>query len=71
MKLTPFDVFRPRGLQWPSKNLCRGCNVYDWQKDFKCIKGLKIKNTEGYDRIPQRIIIDGGMVLCWPLENLF
>ena len=38
---------------------------------LECIKGLKIKNTEGYDRIPQRIIIDGGMVLCRPLENLF
>ena len=38
---------------------------------LECIKGLKIKNTEVYDRIPQRIIIDGGMVLCMPLENLF
>ena len=41
------------------------------ERILECIKGLKIKNTEGYDRIPQRIIIDGGMVLCRPLENLF
>ena len=40
-------------------------------KILESIKGLKLKNTEGYDRIPQRIIIDGGMVLCKPLENLF
>ena len=40
-------------------------------KILESIKGLKLKNTEGYDRIPQRIIIDGGMVLCRPLENLF
>ena len=26
---------------------------------LKCIKDIKIKNTEGYDRIPQRIIVDG------------
>ena len=23
---------------------------------IECVKGLKMKNTEGYDRIPQRII---------------
>ena len=44
----------------------------DWmfmtgERIMDCIKGLKIKNTEGYDRIPQRIIIDGGMILCEPL----
>ena len=26
---------------------------------LECVKQLKIKNCEGYDRIPQRILIDG------------
>ena len=30
-----------------------------------------MKNTEGYDRIPQRIIIDGLESLGKPLEKLF
>ena len=28
-------------------------------KITECVKDLKFKNTEGYDRIPQRILIDG------------
>ena len=38
---------------------------------IECVKGLKMKNTEGYDRIPQRIIIDGLESLGKPLEKLF
>ena len=38
---------------------------------FECIKSLKIRNTESYDRIPQMIIIDGQEVLGKPLEKLF
>ena len=37
----------------------------------ECVKSLKIKNTEGYDRIPQRIIIDGLDSLGKPLTKLF
>ena len=33
----------------------------------ECIKDLKLKNTEGYDRIPQRILLDGLEVLIEPL----
>ena len=36
-----------------------------------CIKCIKIKNCEGYDRIPQRIIVDGLMHLLGPLSKLF
>jgi hypothetical protein len=32
---------------------------------------LKIKNTEGYDRIPQRVLVDGIDVLTFPLSILF
>ena len=28
-----------------------------------CIKSIKMKNCEGYDRIPQRILVDGLNVL--------
>ena len=37
-------------------------------KIIECVKSLKVKNTEGYDRIPQRIIIDGLESLSKPLE---
>ena len=36
-----------------------------------CIPPCEIKNTEGYDRIPQRIIFDGQVSLAKPLEKLF
>ena len=32
---------------------------------------LKLKNTKGYDRIPQRVIIDGRDFLIKHLTNLF
>jgi hypothetical protein len=37
----------------------------------ECIKSLKIKNSEGFDRIPQRILIDGINPLLKPLTDLF
>ena len=40
-------------------------------KIFECIGDLKLKNTEGYDRIPQRILIDGRILLNSPLTSLF
>ena len=39
-------------------------------KISECIKDLKLKNTEGYDRIPQRILIDGHDFLIVPLTRL-
>ena len=38
---------------------------------LNCIKYIKLKNTEGYDQIPQRIIIDGISILIKPLTRLF
>ena len=38
---------------------------------LKCIKDITLKNTEGYDRIPQRIIVDGKRNLIVPLSHLF
>ena len=40
-------------------------------KIIECINGLRIKNTEGYDRIPQRILVDGRDSLIEPLTELF
>ena len=40
-------------------------------KIFECIEDLKLKKTEGYDRIPQRILIDGRESLIDPLASLF
>ena len=37
----------------------------------ECIKGLKIKNCEGYDRIPQRVLIEGIEIILAPLTKLF
>ena len=37
----------------------------------ECMESLKIKNTEGYDRIPQRVLVDGSDVLSGPFSDLF
>ena len=38
---------------------------------MECVKSLKIKNCEGYDRIPQRILSEGIEILVTPLTELF
>ena len=38
---------------------------------IECVKQLKLKNCEDYDRIPQRILIDGISILINPLTRLF
>ena len=37
----------------------------------KYVTEIKIKNTEGYDRIPQRVLVDGLEQLLDPLTDLF
>ena len=37
----------------------------------ECIKTIKIKNKEGFDRIPQRVLVDGCENLFEPLAELF
>ena len=37
----------------------------------ECVRSIKIKNCEGYDRIPQRILVDGIDHLAVPLTQLF
>ena len=38
---------------------------------IKAVKTLKLKNCEGHDRIPQRILKDGIDILKYPLSILF
>ena len=38
---------------------------------LKAMKEIKVKNSEGWDRIPQRILIDGMEMLVRPLTILF
>ena len=35
----------------------------------RCLMGLKIKNCEGVDRIPLRILNDGAEILCRPITD--
>ena len=37
----------------------------------ECMQSLKVKNTEGYDRIPQRVLVDGVDILVNPFSVLF
>ena len=53
-------------------------NVFSTEFDFmkesdvlKAMNTLKIKNCEGHDRIPLRILADGKQFLLKPLANLF
>ena len=46
-------------------------NFMDYSSVLECIKSLKTKNSEGYDRIPQRVLVDGVDVLLDPLHGLF
>ena len=38
---------------------------------IKAMKEIKLKNAEGCDRIPQRILLDGIEILSGPLSVLF
>ena len=38
---------------------------------LECMKSIKPKNCEGYDRIPQRILSDGAETLITPFTGLF
>ena len=37
----------------------------------KAMQSLKLKNAEGHDRIPQRLLIDGAEILNEPMTTLF
>ena len=37
----------------------------------ECMKNLKMKNCKGYDRIPQRILVDGAEIIDKAYAKLF
>jgi endonuclease/exonuclease/phosphatase family metal-dependent hydrolase len=45
-------------------------NFMDTKSVMECVKSLKIKNSEGWDRIPQRVLVDGIDVLIGPITTL-
>ena len=47
------------------------CNFLSETDIEECIKDIKMKNSEGFDRIPQRIIVEGCAFLLPPLSILF
>ena len=38
---------------------------------MECILALQTKNSEGFDRVPQRILVDGEDILIVAFEGLF
>ena len=54
------------------KKIDAQCEMFMTRENIrKCFSEMKIKNTEGYDRIPQRVLVDGLDQLLDPLSNLF
>ena len=55
-----------------TKKLEQGNKMFmDKVSIMECILSLQVKNSEGYDRIPQRILVDGADVLIATFEGLF
>ena len=62
-----------------NNNVYNGTNMLAAVEEFfmshddvkECIMSLKSKNSEGFDRIPQRILRDGAEILSIPLAGLF
>ena len=50
--------------------VCSDSNFMDLESVIICMKSMKSKNSEGYDRIPQRILVDGVDVLAVPMQKL-
>jgi hypothetical protein len=54
------------------KKLAAGNLMFMSTKEVqKSIESIKLKNTEGYDRIPQRVLVDGIEHLLQPFTKLF
>ena len=53
------------------KITCESHNFMSMENIVKAFKSIKIKNCEGYDRIPQRVLIEGMDLLIKPAYKLF
>jgi hypothetical protein len=70
------NVLRDTGVDEEVYNGARKVNAenlfyMDIDSIRECIKSLSIKNSEGFDRIPQRVIVDGCDILVKPFSILF
>ena len=53
------------------RKIVAGDHMFMSTHDFrKCLESIKLKNTEGYDRIPQRVLVDGIEHLLPPFSKL-
>ncbi len=52
------------------KTHCIDSFFMDLDSVVSCMKSLKAKNSEGYDRIPQRVLVDGVDFLSAPMQKL-
>jgi hypothetical protein len=61
------------GSVYNGKKCLNSCNKNFMTEDKvkECLNELKIKNCEGFDRIPLRILKSGAPILCRPLSILF
>ena len=53
------------------KLFCEPKNFMTKLEVYEAMKTLKNKSGEGYDRIPQRILLDGADILVNPMSELF
>ena len=49
---------------------CEDTNFFTENEVMECLKDIKSKTCQGYDRIPQRLLRDGAIYLCKPITKL-
>ena len=49
---------------------CSESDFMDLESVISCMKSLKSKNSEGFDRIPQKVLVDGVDILSMPMHKL-
>ena len=67
-RLVDSAVISPNVYNGKKKLAATDVNFMSPIEILECVKQLKIKNCEGYDRIPQRFLIDGIDILIRPLS---
>ena len=70
-KITRSTILNPEVYNGVPKINCNNDFFMSRSEVETCLKSIKLKNSEGYDRIPQRILADGALILLTPLTKLF
>ena len=72
LKTTKPDQTRPKNVQNGIKKVNSVNKNYNTEdKILETMKSIKLKNCEGSDRIPQRMLVDGAIALLPSLAILF